>query len=99
MRAVIFDLWETLIDWDEEAAKRMVGRIEQLVEPGFRERWYASPNRYIAPVRISGPTEVNLLAVWAQNASAGVHRKHQLGPLRRGLATASSGRPCEPSAT
>ena len=51
MRAVIFDLWETLIDWDEEAAKRMVGRIEQLVEPGFRERWYASPNRYIAPVR------------------------------------------------
>jgi putative hydrolase of the HAD superfamily len=29
----------------------MVGRIEQLVEPGFRERWYASPNRYIKPVR------------------------------------------------
>jgi putative hydrolase of the HAD superfamily len=51
MRAVIFDLWETLIDWDEQAAKRMVGRIEQLVEPGFRERWYASPNRYVAPVR------------------------------------------------
>jgi putative hydrolase of the HAD superfamily len=48
---VIFDLWETLIDWDEEAARRMVGRIEQLVEPGFRERWYASPNRYIKPVR------------------------------------------------
>jgi putative hydrolase of the HAD superfamily len=51
VRAVIFDLWETLIDWDEQAAQRMVGRIEQLVEPGFRERWYASPNRYIAPVR------------------------------------------------
>ena len=27
MRAVIFDLWETLIDWDERAAQRMVGRI------------------------------------------------------------------------
>jgi exodeoxyribonuclease III len=41
--------------------------------------------RYIAPIRISGPTECNLLAVWAQNASAGVTRKHQLGPLRRAL--------------
>jgi HAD superfamily hydrolase (TIGR01509 family) len=50
-KAVIFDLWETLIDWDEDAARRMVSRIEELVEPGFRERWYASPNRYIAPVR------------------------------------------------
>jgi exodeoxyribonuclease-3 len=41
--------------------------------------------RYIAPVRIDGPAECNLLAVWAQNASAGVNRKHQLGPLRRAL--------------
>jgi exodeoxyribonuclease-3 len=41
--------------------------------------------RYIAPVRISGPTEVNVLAVWAQNASAGITRKHQSGPLRRAL--------------
>src|ERR1051326_3352231 len=41
--------------------------------------------RHIAPVRISGPTELNLLAVWAQKASGGVHRKHQLGPLRRAL--------------
>ena len=41
--------------------------------------------RYIAPVHIVGPTECNLLAVWAQNASAGGIRKHQLGPLRRGL--------------
>jgi len=39
--------------------------------------------RHIAPVHISGPVECNLLAVWAQNASAGIHRKHQLGPLRR----------------
>ncbi len=41
--------------------------------------------RYIAPVRVSGPMELNLLAVWAQNASGGVYRKHQLGPLRRAL--------------
>jgi len=42
--------------------------------------------RYIAPVHVDGPTQCNLLAVWAQNASAGGIRKHQLGPLRRGLA-------------
>ncbi|MBL6651499.1 MAG: hypothetical protein ISP49_07900, partial [Reyranella sp.] len=41
--------------------------------------------RYIAPVHVDGPASCNLLAVWAQNASAGVIRKHQLGPLRRGL--------------
>ena len=38
--------------------------------------------RYIAPVHIAGPVGFNLLAVWAQNASAGVTRKHQPGPLR-----------------
>ena len=37
------------------------------------------------PVRITGPLECNLLAVWAQNGSGGVNRKHQLGPLRRAL--------------
>jgi exodeoxyribonuclease-3 len=41
--------------------------------------------RHVVPVHISGPVECNLLAVWAQNASAGVRRKHQLGPLRRAL--------------
>jgi exodeoxyribonuclease-3 len=41
--------------------------------------------RHIAPVRVSGPFDFNLLAVWAQNASAGVTRKHQHGPLRRAL--------------
>lgn len=55
---------------------------------GYRARLSADyfPNlHYIAPVHISGPTRVNLLAVWAQNASGGVMRKHQLGPLRRAL--------------
>ncbi|HZT91950.1 MAG TPA: HAD-IA family hydrolase [Gaiellaceae bacterium] len=51
MKAVIFDLWETLIDWDVEAANRMNAKIEALTKPGFRERWYGAPNRYTAPVR------------------------------------------------
>ncbi|MEM8794597.1 MAG: hypothetical protein AAGE61_03435 [Pseudomonadota bacterium] len=41
--------------------------------------------RYILPARIVGPTRFNLIAVWAQNASAGITRKNQMGPLRRGL--------------
>lgn len=44
------------------------------------------PNlKFVAPVEVSGPATFNLLAVWAQNASGGVTRKHQLGPLRRAL--------------
>ncbi len=50
-RAVIFDLWETLIDWDQEAAAEMARRIDALAGVGFRERWYAAANRYTAPVR------------------------------------------------
>jgi exodeoxyribonuclease III len=41
--------------------------------------------RHVAPVSVTGPTEFNLLAVWAQNGSGGVSRKHQLGPLRRAI--------------
>ena len=48
---MIFDLWETLIEWDAEAAARMNERIDARTEPGFRERWYAAANRYTAPVR------------------------------------------------
>jgi putative hydrolase of the HAD superfamily len=51
VRAVIFDLWETLIDWDQQAATRMVERIDALAGPGFRQRWYESPHRYTKPVR------------------------------------------------
>lgn len=51
VKAVAFDLWETLIDWDQAAASAMVERIDRLAGPGFRERWYAAPNRYTAPVR------------------------------------------------
>ncbi|MGI9390745.1 MAG: hypothetical protein ACR2O1_11865 [Boseongicola sp.] len=41
--------------------------------------------RYVLPVHVSGRRNFNLLAVWAQNASGGITRKHQLGPLRRAL--------------
>jgi putative hydrolase of the HAD superfamily len=51
IRAVIFDLWETLIGWDAGAAATMARRIDELTDLGFRERWYAAPNRYTAPVR------------------------------------------------
>ncbi len=55
---------------------------------GYRARLaenYQPTLRYLAPVHVDGPAACNLLAVWAQNASAGVTRKHQAGPLRRGL--------------
>jgi putative hydrolase of the HAD superfamily len=48
---VIFDLWETLIDWDSAAAALMNDRIDARIGPGFRDRWYAAANRYTAPVR------------------------------------------------
>jgi exodeoxyribonuclease-3 len=41
--------------------------------------------RHVAPIHVTGPAACNLLAVWAQNGSGGVSRKHQLGPLRRAL--------------
>lgn len=46
---------------------------------------YRKSLHFIAPVRVTGPVEFNLLAVWAQNASAGISRKRQLGPLRLAL--------------
>ncbi len=50
-KAVIFDLWETLIDWDQDAAAVMAERIDERVGIGFRDAWYARQNRYTAPVR------------------------------------------------
>jgi len=46
---------------------------------------YRPSLNFIAPVHIDGPNVFNLLAVWAQNASAGVLRKSQFGPLRLAL--------------
>jgi putative hydrolase of the HAD superfamily len=51
-RAVIFDLWETLIDWDREAAAAMVAAVSERA-PEFAERWPRSTNRYTAPIRVA----------------------------------------------
>lgn len=51
VRAVIFDLWETLIDWDRESAARMLQEVDALVGNGFAERWDSSDLRYVAPIR------------------------------------------------
>jgi exodeoxyribonuclease-3 len=48
--------------------------------PGYRPRL-----RYLAPVQVDGAARFSLLAVWAQNASAGIRRKHQPGPLHLAL--------------
>ncbi len=60
---------------------------------GYRARPHAPhyPTlRYVVPVHVEGPLPFNLLAVWAQNASGGNTRKHQLGPLRRALSKYAS---------
>jgi len=51
IKAVIFDLWETLIDWDRESAARMLQEVDALVGNGFAERWDTSNLRYVAPIR------------------------------------------------
>jgi putative hydrolase of the HAD superfamily len=51
VKAVIFDLWETLIDWDREAAARMLREVDELVGNGFAARWDSSNRRYVAPIR------------------------------------------------
>ena len=51
-RAVIFDLWETLIDWDREAAAAMVAAVSEHA-PDFVERWSHSQNRYTGPIRVA----------------------------------------------
>lgn len=51
VKAVIFDLWETLIDWDPVSAREMQERMESLVGDGFGERWSAMSGRYKRPIR------------------------------------------------
>jgi putative hydrolase of the HAD superfamily len=52
-RAVVFDLWETLIDWDRESAAAMLHEVDALVGDGFGERWNRSSTRYNAPIRVA----------------------------------------------
>jgi putative hydrolase of the HAD superfamily len=51
IRAVIFDLWETLIDWDQAAAAAMLAKVRALAGDEFHARWSSSQTRYTAPVR------------------------------------------------
>ena len=46
---------------------------------------YQASHRFIAPVRVEGAHAFNLMAVWAQNFSAGITRKRQYGPMRLAL--------------
>jgi len=48
---VIFDLWETLIDWDHEANALMHSRVRERVGFDFHERWNLARERYTTPVR------------------------------------------------
>jgi putative hydrolase of the HAD superfamily len=48
---VIFDLWETLIDWDHEANARMHRQVRERVGFDFHERWNSLAERYTLPVR------------------------------------------------
>jgi putative hydrolase of the HAD superfamily len=48
---VIFDLWETLIDWNHEANARMHAQVRERVGFDFRERWNKATERYTTPVR------------------------------------------------
>ena len=51
-RAVIFDLWETLIDWDRDAAAAMVAAVSEHA-PDFVDLWPRSTNRYTGPIRVA----------------------------------------------
>jgi putative hydrolase of the HAD superfamily len=50
-KAVVFDLWETLIDWDREGNAAMLREVALLAAPDFEERWRASETRYTGPIR------------------------------------------------
>jgi putative hydrolase of the HAD superfamily len=49
---VIFDLWETLIDWDRDAAAAMVAAVSEHA-PDFVDLWPRSTNRYTGPIRVA----------------------------------------------
>lgn len=48
---MIFDLWDTLIEWDAAEASRMVESVSAHTDEGFRERWLAARQRYTRPIR------------------------------------------------
>jgi len=80
---IVLDAGRSRLDRPQPAQGPRGVRLQRLRDSPAES--YHPALRYIAPVHIGGPTECNLLAVWAQNASAGGIRKNQLGPLRRAL--------------
>ena len=54
-RGVIFDLWETLVDWDADAGEQMLQAVAARTgadHEDFRTRWNDRGNgRYIGPIR------------------------------------------------
>jgi putative hydrolase of the HAD superfamily len=55
VRAVIFDLWETLVDWDPDSATAMVDAVAErsgVTPEEFKRRWDTRENpRYVGPIR------------------------------------------------
>lgn len=50
---MIFDLWETLIDWDREANAELNERLVAIAGEPFRERWSGSKAKYNGPIRVA----------------------------------------------
>ncbi|HEY2327896.1 MAG TPA: HAD-IA family hydrolase [Gaiellaceae bacterium] len=53
MKAVVFDLWETLIDWDRNANAALNEQLAAIAGDTFRERWSGSKTKYNAPIRVA----------------------------------------------
>ncbi|HTR32856.1 MAG TPA: HAD family hydrolase [Gaiellaceae bacterium] len=51
VKAVVFDLWETLIDWNHDANALMHARLAERLGFDFYDRWNGARERYTAPVR------------------------------------------------
>lgn len=53
VKAVVFDLWETLIDWDRAANAQLNVDLAAIVGEAFLERWSGSKAKYNGPIRVA----------------------------------------------
>jgi putative hydrolase of the HAD superfamily len=51
VKAVVFDLWETLIDWDREGNAQLNAELAAIAGEAFGERWRGSRAKYVRPIR------------------------------------------------